>query len=61
LPIHGRVYLGEGWQREVDTALELGFSHLSFGFNRIANPGLTHDEHLDAVLTAKPELDRLIG
>jgi probable F420-dependent oxidoreductase len=61
LPIHGRVYLGEGWQREVDTALELGFSHLSFGFNRIANPGLAHAEHLDAVLAAKPELDRLTG
>jgi probable F420-dependent oxidoreductase len=61
LPIHGRVYLGDGWQRAVDTALELGFSHLSFGFNRIANPGLSHDEHLDAVLAAKPELDRLTG
>ncbi len=39
LPIHGRVYLGEGWQRQVDEALELGFADLSFGFNRMANPG----------------------
>ena len=60
LPIHGRVYLGEGWQRQVDEALELGFADLSFGFNRMANPGLTHDEHLAAVIDAKPELDRLV-
>ena len=61
LPIHGRVYLGEGWQREVEAAIELGFSHLSFGFNRMANPGLSHDQHLEAVLAAKPELDRITG
>lgn len=61
LPIHGRVYLGEGWQRQVDEALELGFADLSFGFNRMANRGLTHDEHLAAVLAAKPELDRLVA
>ena len=28
-----------GWQRQVDEALELGFADLSFGFNRLANPG----------------------
>ena len=42
-------------------ALELGFADLSFGFNRMANPGLTHDEHLAAVIAAKPELDRLVA
>ena len=57
----GRVYLGEGWQKEVDEALELGFSHLSVGFNRMANPGLAHAQHLDVVLDVKPEVDRLVG
>jgi probable F420-dependent oxidoreductase len=61
LPIHGRVYLGEGWQKQVDEALELGFAHLSVGFNRMANPGLDHAQHLDAVLDVKPEVDRLVG
>ena len=61
LAIHGRVYLGEGWQRQVDEALELGFADLSFGFNRMATRGLTHDEHLAAVIAAKPELDRLVA
>ncbi len=61
LPIHGRVYLGDGWQKQVDEALEVGVAHLSIGFNRMANRGLTHAQHLDAVLAAKPELDRLVG
>jgi len=61
LPIHGRVYLGDGWQRQVDEALEVGVAHLSIGFNRMANRGLTHAQHLDAVLAVKPELDRLVG
>ncbi len=61
LPIHGRVYLGDGWQREVARAVELGFDRLTIGFNRLANPGRSHDEHLEAILRAKPELDRLVG
>lgn len=61
LPIHARVYVGPGWQAAVEEALELGVEKLSFGFNRMANPGLTHAQHLDAVLAAKPELDALIG
>ncbi len=61
LPIHGRVYLGDGWQKQVDEALEVGVAHLSIGFNRMANRGLTHAQHLDAVLAVKPELDRLVG
>ena len=61
LPIHGRVYLGDGWQKQVDEALEVGVAHLSIGFNRMATRGLTHAQHLDAVLAVKPELDRLVG
>jgi probable F420-dependent oxidoreductase len=58
LPVHGRVYLGDGWQRQVDEAVELGFADLSIGFNRLANPGRPHDEHLDAVIEALADLDR---
>jgi len=61
LPIHGRVYLGAGWQREVDQAVELGFSHLSIGVNRIANPGLGIDFHLDALLAVKAEVANIVG
>ena len=61
LPIHGRVYLGDGWQKQVDEALEVGVADLSIGFNRMANRGSPTREHLDAVLAAKPELDRLVG
>jgi probable F420-dependent oxidoreductase len=61
ISIHGRVYLGPGWQQGVEQALEAGCSHLSVGFNRLANPGRSHAEHLAAVIAAKPELDALVG
>jgi hypothetical protein len=55
------VYLGEGWQRQVYEALELGFADLSVGFNRFARPGRPHDEHLDAVIAVKSELDAIVA
>ena len=61
LPIHGRVYVGPGWQAALEQALELGFSDCSIGFNRLAQPGLSHAEHLDAVIAAKPEIDKMVG
>jgi probable F420-dependent oxidoreductase len=61
LSIHGRVYLGPGWQQGVEQALEAGCSHLSVGFNRMANPGRPHAEHLAAIVAAKPELDALVA
>ena len=57
LPIHGRVYLGKGWQARVEEAIELGVAKLSFGFNRIAEPGFSHAEHLRGGDRAKPKLD----
>ena len=61
LPIHGRVYLGPGWQASLEQAIELGFADCSVGFNRLAQPGLSHAQHLEAVLAAKPEIDALVG
>jgi hypothetical protein len=55
------VYLGDGWQRQLEEAVELGFADLSLGFNRLANPGRRHDEHLDAVIAAKDEIDASIS
>ena len=61
LPVHGRVYIGPGWQQAVETAVELGFSDCSIGFNRLAQPGLSHAQHLEAVIAAKPEIDAIVG
>ncbi len=61
LPIHGRVYIGPGWQAALDTALELGFADCSIGFNRLAQPGLSHAEHLAAIIAAKPEIDARVA
>ncbi len=61
LPIHGRVYIGPGWQAAFDAALELGFADCSIGFNRLAQPGLSHAEHLDAIIAVKPDIDARVG
>jgi hypothetical protein len=61
LPIHGRVYLAEGFEAQVEQAVELGFSDLSIGFNRILHPGHSHAEHLEVVLGAKLTVDRIVG
>jgi hypothetical protein len=59
--VWGRVYLGDGWQAGAEQAVELGCSHLSVGFNRMARPDAGLAEHLDAIVAAKPEVDRIIG
>jgi alkanesulfonate monooxygenase SsuD/methylene tetrahydromethanopterin reductase-like flavin-dependent oxidoreductase (luciferase family) len=61
LPIHGRVYLGAGWERQLEQAVELGFSDCSIGFNRLAFPGRSQAEHLESILEAKPAVDRIAG
>lgn len=61
IPIHGRVYLGDGWQHQVEEALELGVSELSIGYNRMAHPGRPHDDHLVAAIAAKSDVDAMVG
>jgi probable F420-dependent oxidoreductase len=61
LAIHGRAYVGPGYQAAVEQAMELGFAECSIGFNRLANPGFTHAQHLAAIIEAKPEVDAIVG
>jgi probable F420-dependent oxidoreductase len=61
LSIHGRAYLGPGWEHVVEEAVELGFTDCTIGFNRQANPGRPHAEHLAAILEAKPRVDAIAG
>jgi len=61
LPIHGRVYLLDGWQQVVEENLEVGVESLSVGFPRLAAPKATHADHLKSVLDAKSEIDRLVS
>ena len=62
LPVWGRVYLGgDGYERQVEQAKALGFSHLSVGFNRMAKPDSTHAEHLAAAIEAKPTIDAIVN
>jgi probable F420-dependent oxidoreductase len=61
VPIHGRVYLFDGWQQLVEENLEVGVESLSFGFPRLVAPKMSHAEHLKAVLDAKSEIDRLVS
>jgi probable F420-dependent oxidoreductase len=61
LPIHGRVYLGSGWEAALEQALELGFADCSIGVNRMAEPGLQHADHLRTLIDVKPEIDKIVG
>lgn len=61
LPIWGRVMVQAGWQAGLEEAKTLGFSHLSLGYNRMADPTASLDKHLSIILEAKAEADRLVG
>ena len=61
IPIHGRIYLGDHLEAQLEQAQDLGFSDLSIGFNRMANPGHSHAEQLEQVIDAKATVDRLLG
>lgn len=50
-----------GWHAGLEEAKALGFSHLSLGYNRMADPTASLDKHLSIILGAKAEADRLVG
>ena len=65
LPIWGRCYVSSPEDPVVEPAvthaLELGCSHFSIGFNRMAARGVDHAAQLEAVIAAKPRADMLVG
>lgn len=61
LPIHGRVYIIDGWEHELERLVELGVDICSVGFHRMAFPGHSHEEHLRTVIEAKPRIDAIVG
>jgi probable F420-dependent oxidoreductase len=61
LPIWGRTMLDPGWQDHLIQSKELGCSHFSIGYNRMADPSADINQHLDIILAAKAEVDRLVS
>ncbi len=52
---------GYGHFMAYEEALSLGFSHLSFGYHRMADPTASLDKHLSIILGVKAEADHLVG
>ena len=46
---------------DVDRYLELGFTHLSVGFNRFAHPPTPHHEHLTTVVRVRDGARAITG
>ena len=61
LPIHGRVYIIDGWEAELERLAELGIDICSVGFHRMAFPGRSHEEHLRTVIDALPRIRAIVG
>jgi hypothetical protein len=61
--IWGRCYLDgtDSWRPRIEQAAELGFSHVSVGFDRFARPEATHAEHLDTVIATLPDIRAAIA
>lgn len=63
LPVWGRVYLDgtDSWKPRAEEAAALGFSHLSVGFDRFANPPTAHAQHLEAVLAVVDDVRAIVA
>jgi probable F420-dependent oxidoreductase len=61
LGVWGRHYLDgtDSWRAATEQAVELGFSHLTVGWNRFAGPPIDHRGHLDAVLAVLDDVRSL--
>lgn len=59
LPIWGRVYLADGWQKGVEQAVELGFERLAMGVTR--GTGVPQLRQIEVAVEAKAEAERIIG
>ncbi len=63
MPVWGRLYLDgtDSWKPKADQAASLGFSHLSVGFDRFAQPGVPHRQHLDTVIAVIDEIRSIVS
>lgn len=63
LPVWGRIYLDPtgAWEREAEEAAEIGYSHLSVGFNRFAHPPTPHQQHLERVIEVVDRIRAIVG
>jgi alkanesulfonate monooxygenase SsuD/methylene tetrahydromethanopterin reductase-like flavin-dependent oxidoreductase (luciferase family) len=63
LPVWGRIYLDptDEWEREAEEAVEIGYSHLSVGFNRFAHPPTPHQQHLERVIEVVDRIRAIVG
>ena len=63
LPVWGRIYVDptDSWRAEAETAAEVGYSHLSVGFNRFAHPPTPHHRHLERTIEVVDEVRRIVG
>ena len=62
LPIHGRVYLGPGWQAEVEQAIAARLQRLAASASTGSlSRACSHAQHLDAIIAVKSEIDALVG
>jgi probable F420-dependent oxidoreductase len=63
LPVWGRIYVDstDSWRAEAETAAEVGYSHLSVGFNRFAHPPTPHHQHLERTIEVVDEVRRIVA
>lgn len=61
--VWGRHYLDgtDSWKSATELAAELGFSHLSIGLHRFAQPGVDHRGHLDAAIAVLDDVRAIAG
>lgn len=63
MPVWGRFYLDgtDSWKSKAEQAASLGFSHLSVGFDRFAQPDTPHRQHLDTVIAVIDEIRSIVN
>jgi probable F420-dependent oxidoreductase len=62
MPVWGRLYVGpdDSWRAAAAEAATLGFTHLSVGYDRFANPPAPHDRHLARVLEVIDDIRAIV-
>jgi probable F420-dependent oxidoreductase len=63
MPVWGRFYLDgtDGWKAKAEQAKQLGFSHLSVGFDRFVQPDTPHDRQLAAIVEVLNQVKTIVS